>query len=345
MLQKFIGGLKKNFKNGPLIIAMAVVIGIAVSLVIVGFRKTIVINIDGKEKQVVSFRGTVTEVLEDNKVILSPKDKTTPELDSEIEDGDMIKIKTAINVEVQVDGNDLKIQSAEDNVGDMLLAEEIEIRQDDKITSDIATPLYDGIVINITRVDTKIVEETEPISYATIVKSDDTMVRDTTKVTQEGVEGEKQITHSLVYEDGEVVTDTIISEETIKDPVDEIVMKGTLGVLNVASRGGALYYNDSFTVKATAYTAASCGKDPSSAGYGRTATGTYANRDESSYSTVAVDPNVIPYGTKLYIEGYGLAIAEDTGGAINGNRLDLYYNSLSDCYSWGVRYVKIYILK
>lgn len=58
---------------------------------------------------------------------------------------------------------------------------------------------------------------------------------------------------------------------------------------------------------------------------------------------VAVDPNVIPMGTKLYVEGYGEAIAADQGGAINGNRIDLFFDSKAEAYNWGMRTIKVYI--
>ena len=76
----------------------------------------------------------------------------------------------------------------------------------------------------------------------------------------------------------------------------------------------------------------------------RTASGTTVRRNPSGYSTLAVDPRVIPLGTKVYVEGYGYAIAEDTGGAIKGNKIDVYMNTVAECYNWGVRNVNVYIL-
>lgn len=86
-------------------------------------------------------------------------------------------------------------------------------------------------------------------------------------------------------------------------------------------------YKKKFTVKAYAYT-----------GGGTTAMGTRAR-----VGAIAVDPDVIPLGTKVYVEGYGYARAEDTGGNIKGKTVDLYMNSTSACMNWGVRYKTIYI--
>lgn len=93
-------------------------------------------------------------------------------------------------------------------------------------------------------------------------------------------------------------------------------------------------YLKELTMTATAYTATG----------NRTATGVWPVRNANGVSTVAVDPNVIPLGTKLYIEGYGYAIAADTGGAIKGNKIDLYMNSNAQCINYGRRTVKVYIV-
>ena len=122
-----------------------------------------------------------------------------------------------------------------------------------------------------------------------------------------------------------------------------------MGTLNTytPSRGSKVIYTNALRLRATAYTAdyASTGKSPGDSGFGVTASGTVAKRNGSSYSSVAVDPRVIPLGTKLYIEGYGYAIAEDTGGAIKGNSIDLFYNSSSEVDNWGVRWVNVYVVK
>lgn len=115
----------------------------------------------------------------------------------------------------------------------------------------------------------------------------------------------------------------------------------------VTSRGKTLDYKRVITMRATAYDSSfeSCGKRPGERGYGITATGTQVRK-----GSVAVDPRVIPLGSKLYIESidgqyiYGTAYAEDTGGAIKGNRIDLFFKTGYECTQFGVRAVRVYVL-
>ena len=75
-----------------------------------------------------------------------------------------------------------------------------------------------------------------------------------------------------------------------------------------------------------------------------TASGRIVKRNPNGLSTISVDPNVIPLGTSLYIEGYGYAIAADTGSAIKGNEVDVYFDSSSECDDWGRKTVKVEVL-
>jgi uncharacterized protein YabE (DUF348 family) len=340
-----VGGPRDYFYNFPKNILLGVLLALSITITLVGMKKTVTINLNGQNLKVSTFRSTVAAVLESKKIVVGPKDKTSPELTYKIKDGDVINIKTAVDVYVQVDGKNLGIKSAEESVKDLLAAEGIRLGEDDKISPQLTSSITKGINIKIIRVDAKIVEEKKVLDYATIYKSDSSLVKGNNKVVQDGQEGEKIITHKLIYEDGKVVSNKLVSEVVTKNPVNKIINRGVLGVLNISRGGSQIYYTKALKFRASAYTAASCGKSSGSAGYGRTATGVYAKRDPNGYSTVAVDPKIIPYGTKLYISGYGLAIAQDTGGAINGYKLDLYFNTLNQCFSWGVRNVTVYVLR
>nr|WP_034671099.1 3D domain-containing protein [Ectobacillus panaciterrae] len=102
----------------------------------------------------------------------------------------------------------------------------------------------------------------------------------------------------------------------------------------------------SVTVKATGYTAGveSTGKHPHHPQYGITYSGVHVKRD--LYSTIAADLNVFPIGTVLFIPGYGYGVVADKGGAIKGNSLDLYYETVQEVYKqWGKKELKVYVIK
>ena len=92
-------------------------------------------------------------------------------------------------------------------------------------------------------------------------------------------------------------------------------------------------YKEVYTMMSTAY-----------AGDTITYMGTTPVRDPDGISTIAVDPSIIPLGSIVYIPGYGLAIASDTGGLIKGNRIDLFLNSEDECINWGVQTVSLYLI-
>ncbi len=347
MVEKFKTYLKKYFPNGLRVEIIAVVILlILMGVVLFSTRKTITISVDGNNKKVTTFSSTYGKVLNDNGIKIGPKDKVRPSLDSAVKNNQTLKIKRVVKVKVEVDNKKLNLESAEDNVQDMLKAENIRISKRDIIYPSRKHELKKGMNIAVTRVTTKDIKEDRPINYDTVLKSDEQVENGTKKVVQEGQNGEKETVTRVVYQNGKEVSRKIISEIVKKQPVQRVIAIGTLTDYT-PSRGADLNYVESLQMKATAYTAdyASTGKSPGEPEFGITASGTVARKNNGSYSSVAVDPRVIPLGTKLYIEGYGYAIAEDTGGAIKGSRLDLFFNSNSEAENWGVRWVNVYVIR
>ncbi|MCL5290619.1 MAG: 3D domain-containing protein, partial [Firmicutes bacterium] len=142
-----------------------------------------------------------------------------------------------------------------------------------------------------------------------------------------GQNGEEQQTWSVTYHDGQLVSRHLVDRKTVANPTESIVQVGTG---QTVSRGGeTIRFREAMEVTATAY---------SHTGY-NTACGTWPE-----YGTVAVDPRVIPLGSRLYVEGYGQATALDTGGAIKGSRIDVFLESAGEAGRWGVRTVKVYLL-
>ena len=130
-----------------------------------------------------------------------------------------------------------------------------------------------------------------------------------------------------VKHNGQVVEKQEVSQKPVKPSQDEVITKG--GSEFMASRGAEIKVQKKITVEATAYS-----------GHSTTATGRTPVRasSEDGISTIAVDPRVIPLGSLVYVSGYGKAIAADTGGAIKGHIIDVYFNSKSECTSWGRKY-------
>ena len=207
------------------------------------------------------------------------------------------------------------------------------------------TELEDNMIINLTSVTKKVVSKTEAVPFETKTEEDSEMPIGTEEVKQEGVDGIRTIEIEERYEGNELLSSKEISNEITTPAQDKVIVKGTkkpvekaAAVINqMPKTGGSIAgmdYAYAMNVKATGYTP----WDPGCTGI--TATGTKAKR-----GVIAVDPAVIPYGTKMYIPGYGYGVAEDTGGAINGSRIDLCYGSTEEAYSWGVRNITIYILE
>lgn len=340
MVEKFKNICKQYFSNGPkaAFIMSLVVVGIVIT--IISMRKTVIVVIDGKERNVVTYKRTIEGTLKENGIEVGQKDKVEPNLDSNIGNHDIINIKKAVNVEIKVDGQQVDILTAEEDIESMLRAEGINVIEEDKVLPSKDSKVQDGMEVQVVRVETKTLTETQPIDYNTVVNEDNNLGNNQTKIVQEGSNGERQVSTRVVYEDGKEVSKKIISENVVKQPTDKIVLQGTLGVLNL-SRGASdqVLYKLSMQVRSTAY----C----NTGGNGNhiTASGTATVRDPNGYSTIAVDPRVIPLGSKVYVEGYGYAVASDTGGAIKGNRIDLFFDSPSEVYDWGVKYVNIYVLK
>ncbi|MEW8955538.1 3D domain-containing protein [Clostridium sp.] len=339
MVEKFKEVYSKYFSNGPKAAFVLSLVIVALVATIYSMRKTVTVVIDGNNQELVTYKRTVSGALNDNRIEIGPKDKIEPSLDSEIGKDDIINIKKAVKVQVEVDGQNLEFLTAEEDIESMLRAENVNYLEEDRISPSKDSKIEDGMKVDIVRVETKLLTETEPIDFNTVVKKDDNLLNSQKKTMQEGKSGEREVTTRVVYEDGKEVSRKVVSENIKRQPVDKVVLQGTLSTLSLSRGGGdQLAYKKSMKVKSTAY------YNSGSNGNHITATGTKPKRNPNGYSTIAVDPRVIPLGTKVWVEGYGYAIAEDTGGAIKGDKIDLFFNTSSEVYNWGVKYVNIYIL-
>lgn len=239
----------------------------------------------------------------------------------------------AVHVTVVVDGQQWEYVSTQTTVGGVLTEAGVTLGKLDRCSHKPDTKAVTGMTIRITRVEEKIVTTNRPVEFETVVKYDPRH-RGDNAVFQKGEPGEKTVKLRVFYKDGVQSTVQVLDVKIIRQPKDEIVVSAQRPEL--ASRGGTRVRT--LRMLATAY-------DPGPRSCGRYADGRTANGMKAQKGVVAVDPRVIPLGTKLYVEGYGYCIAADTGGAIKGNKIDLCYNTYGEAIHFGRKYVTVHVLK
>ncbi|HZK57603.1 MAG TPA: ubiquitin-like domain-containing protein [Clostridia bacterium] len=339
---------RNKFFDKKILIAAVAVVLLLVGAMFVKPRKTVVIKHDGQEIQVSTLANTVEDVLREQNITVGDDDKIIPKMNEQIEDGMEIAVHRAFQIRL-VDGQiEKSVSTTESNVKDLINSLNIKLGEGDKIDPKLEEPIGKGRVVKITRVSREVAVETQELPFQTIFKNNNSLEKGKTKKIQKGEKGLKEIRFEVLYEDGIEVEREIIEENIVKDAVNEIIEKGTLALVATSSRGDISRYSKVLTMTATAYDLSfqSTGRKPGDKYYGVTASGTKIRP-----GVAAVDPKVIPLGTKLYIEStdktqdYGYATAEDKGSAIKGNKIDLFIENAQDVKKFGRRTVKVYILE
>ena len=302
---------------------------------------------NGYEMDVLTTKEKVSDILNDNHVILLPEEKVIPGLDSNISDNKTIRITTDDNYAVKVSeatvtSNDITVEQ--------LLEENYENNVVEKLVVEETTIPFET--------------ETKDLSTGNGSKKE--------TVTQNGVDGTSETTYKVKYQNDIEIARTEVSTQVIKEPVtkvveirdNQIVSRATIDRTATASQaetaaaaattasnnGNSLAARvegrtpSVVTLNASAYTASTCGKAPGSPGYGITASGAYA----SAWCTVAAGQGY-PLGTIIYIPYFanmpngGWFVVQDRGGAISNNKLDIYMATYNDCINFGRRNLECYI--
>ncbi|HEU4965139.1 MAG TPA: 3D domain-containing protein [Bacilli bacterium] len=324
---------KVNRKSVFGLSAAAAVLLLAGSTTAASAYKTITLDVDGKTETLEGFQfGTVGELLKERGIEVGEKDLVQPAATSALQEGTTIQVQHALAITIQDGANkSLALLTQAHTVADVLQAQKIQLHEADQVNLDPQSSLKSGDQIVITRRTEKVEEREEAIPFQTERQPDANLYTGTEKVLTSGVEGKATIKTTVFFENGKEV-DRKQDRQVAQQPVNQVVAYGTkTRPIVVASRSGA-----NFTASREINMSASAYSMPGE----RTATGTI-----TGHGTVAVDPSVIPLGTKLYIEGYGYGVACDVGGAIKGNRIDLHFDTRQQALQFGRRTVKVYILK
>lgn len=311
--------------------------------------KSVTLVDEGQMSVVLTRADEVGELLAEQAIELGPHDRLSLPLEADVEHGSLIRIERAKAMTVQVDGRTERLYTTADTVGEALADAGIAVAADDRVTPSPDAAVTDGLTVKVVRVRKEIVETQHPIAFEVIRKKDATLPQGKEKVVQTGKEGVLVKRTERIYENGELVAERVLSREVRKPSVDQIVAVGTkkpeVTAASYAAAGEARTIQlAGQTIKVrqilknvtlTAYSAgpASTGKSPGEPGYGVTASGTKVKEGR----TIAVDPDVIPLGWWVYIEGFGFRRAEDTGSAVKGKKIDIYYDSEKTASKFGTK--------
>lgn len=233
---------------------------------------------------------------------------------------------------IAVDGVQRQVTTTAATVQELLAQEGIELIQHDRTEPAGTAFITDGLKLTITRVRMEIRTERVPIAPPVKVQAN-RRVR-IPVVLDPGKPGVAEQKHIIWTKDGVVTVQWTQGRKVVTAPKPKLVIRGSG---NQTSRSG-YQGRRSFIVSASAY-------EPGPRSCGRYADGYTAIGLPARKGVIAVDPRVIPLGTRVHVEGYGPAIAADTGGAIKGHRIDVCYPTVRECLQWGRRKVRVTILE
>lgn len=292
-------------------IILVLISGIGVMAVSTNLKDVKVVLQNGYELTVLTAKTTVNEILDENNIVLEENQKTIPEENEEVQAGAIIKIVDKSYNEVQIA----------------------------KVSEEGAEATLNELLNNYAPITEKIVTEQVEIPYETITKNTaGTTTNTKNKVIQQGQNGLKEVTYKIKYQNDVEVEKIQLSETIIKEPVNKIIQvnKTVTSRSSTTSRETAAPAAGSQVYKITAYCSCArcCGKTT-----GITAMGTRATAGR----TVAASSK-FAFGTKLNINGH-IYTVEDRGGAIKGNKIDIYVNSHAEALAWGVRYLPVSVVQ
>ncbi|WJE15875.1 ubiquitin-like domain-containing protein [Halobacillus sp. ACCC02827] len=301
---------------------------------------------------------TVGEFFDEQGLEFQERDEVSHDLAAPIEQGMDIEVQKAFQVTLHDGGEKEKIWTTATTVGDLLKDQQVELSDLDQLNVSEEEIVKADTPIKITRIEKMTDTVEEDMEYAVETRRDESLPKGERKVLSSGENGLVTKKYEVILENGEEKSRELIEETVQKESRKEIIALGTKveeekAPVTVASASSdkkearvvqasakpSDKQDDTKTLQmhATAYTANCAGCS------GVTATGIDL-KENPDRKVVAVDPDVIPLGSRVWVEGYGTAIAGDTGGAIDGKRIDLFVPSKSQAHSYGRKQVTVKIL-
>lgn len=351
----------ENMRQMALIAIFSIALTIMILLVVYGQAgKQISLVIDGKAQVVETRTGMLQEMLEEQSITVSPHDKVSMSMNGAITDGDRIVIERAVPVNITADGDTKTLYTTDSSVEDAIQKSGIQVESNDKVYPALGTSIKADMKIRVVRVTKRTVDVEHPIAYKVIKTADPSLYKGDNRVVVNGKEG-KLVQHiEKVFQDGELVSKKMVGKSVANNRVDKVIAVGTKAkpvvkepeiqtvsaqtsttkkATTTNSKKTSASGSKVITVSGTSFKYSKVLKNVSMTAYSseepgigtKTASGTRVTEGR----TIAVDPKVIPIGWWVYIEGLGFRRAEDTGGAIKGNKIDVYYDSVKHALNFG----------
>ncbi len=329
---------------------LAAVFGLAGTLSQTVFAENTYMITDGNAVTIYTTHASdPVKVLQEAGVILSADDTyTTGSVDGVSE----IRVQRAQTITVYNGDEVLHANSYGETLETLFVRLGIAMDSSVQVSAPLTTMTYDGMVVRVNRVVKYIESYTVGIPFETVYCEDPTLAKGVEKVLVQGTTGQLLCTANVVYVNAQESSRVVYQQTVIEEPVKQVIAVGTGeqvgqpsdkpligdGII-VLPTGEVLTYTHTDQFVATAYTKTDAGCNEIT-----------ANGAHVKWGVVAIDPKVVPYGTRMFIVSndgayiYGLSTAEDCGGAIKNKRLDLYMDSYWECMQFGVRKCTVYFL-
>lgn len=293
-------------------------------------NKNITVVADGNKTVVNTVYDNPKSIIKQAEVDLQPHDDYSVST-GKITDNSVITVSRAVPVTLEIDGKAKNISTSKKTVGELLDSLHLD---GDKYHAQQSrdTQLQPNSTVKVLNVSSRLILRDEVQAYQVVKEQDSSLMRGTEEVVQQGRNGLNRLLVREKYHNGLKVGEEIVQTTKLVEPSAQIIREGTAEPAPQNSIGYRPY-SQVLYMEASAYLPSDGG------GGGYTAMGIPA-----TYGVAAVDPSVIPLGTRLYIPGYGEAIAADTGGAVNGYTIDLCMEDYYQAISFGRRMVEVYIL-
>src|SRR5699024_3216126 len=296
--------------------------------------KEVAVVTDGKKEIYETIAEDVKSLLKEHKLDISKHDKVSHNLNTEIKDGLVINIDKAYKIPVNYAGEEESVWTTGGTVGEILSENDFKIKKSDKVNPAKKEQVTKNTEIEVTKVTKDTIVEKESTNFEVKEEKNSKLEKGKTNVIQKGRKGSVEKTYELVLENGKEVERKEVDKEVLKKRKNKIVCVGTKSKPKL-KRTKQSPSNASAKSAPQTKTTQQATRKTAKGNTGRTgitATGQNLNANPNK-KVIGVDPSVIPLGSRVYVEGYGEAIAGDTGGDIKGNRIDLHFPDKSSANS------------